>query len=148
MSDVNGVPLDTEAVFRVITLVDISFHLTDATPHLRFVETEGEHRTFNISVSVHDAQQLAAALAGQPRPRPQSVDILHLIMSELRCHVIAVRLVRFEHGVFFAELDIMTPNGRRVFDFRPSDAVALVLRQPTDVPMLIDADVLDRVSRN
>ena len=61
--------------------------------------------------------------------------------------MIAVRFVRYDAGVFFAELDLMTSKGRRVFDCRPSDAVSIALRNHSSAPFLIDEDVLAQVSR-
>ena len=37
----------------------------------------------------------------------------------------------------------MTPQGQRVFDCRPSDAIAIALRSSTAAPLLIDAKILD-----
>jgi bifunctional DNase/RNase len=44
--------------------------------------------------------------------------------------------------VFYAELDVMTPRGREVFDARPSDAFILALRQAVSAPILCDEEVL------
>jgi bifunctional DNase/RNase len=64
------------------------------------------------------------------------------ILQETHVDVIAARITKVEAGVFFAELDLMTPRGRRVFDCRPSDALIITLRQVVVAPVLVSEEVL------
>jgi len=64
------------------------------------------------------------------------------ILTRLQADVIAARIVRYEGGVFYSELDLMTPKGREVFDCRTSDALALALRQKANAPILCSEEVL------
>ncbi len=149
MSDVRepeGVPLDISTTFRVVVLEGVTYDLLRPSPTLQFREAEGE-RQFVIPVSVADASSIALAMSGAPGARPSSAELLTLVMAELGADVIAVRFVRYDAGVFFAELDLMTSKGRRVFDCRPSDAVSIALRNHSSAPFLIDEDVLAQVSR-
>jgi len=149
MSDVRepeGVPLDVTTTFCVVVLEGVTYDLLRPSPTLQFREAEGE-RHFVIPVSVADASSIALAMTGAPGARPSSAELLTLVMAELGADVIAVRFVRYDAGVFFAELDLMTSKGRRVFDCRPSDAVSIALRNHSSAPFLIDEDVLAQVSR-
>lgn len=139
-ADVNDFSVD----YRVIVLDSVRFELTEPWPMLLFRESEGQ-RSFSIPVAVADAQAIATVLSGQRGRRPTSSDITALLLTELRCDVVAVRIVRFVEGVYYAELDVMTHLGRRVFDLRPSDAIAIALRHPGPVPFLIAEDVLQVV---
>jgi bifunctional DNase/RNase len=58
--------------------------------------------------------------------------------------VIAARIVRYEGGVFYSELDLMTPRGREVLDCRTSDALTMALRQLAPAPILCSDEVLQR----
>ena len=49
----------------------------------------------------------------------------------------AVRITVRRGQVFFAEIDTMGPHGRRVLPCRPSDAIALALRQRLPTPILV-----------
>ena len=49
----------------------------------------------------------------------------------------AARITVRRGQVFFAELDTMGPRGRRVLPCRPSDAIALALRQRLPTPILV-----------
>ena len=50
--------------------------------------------------------------------------------------------MRFEDGVYYAELDLMTPKGHEIFDCRTSDAITLALRQSVPAPILCAEEVL------
>ena len=140
-----GVPLDVTTDFRVVVLDGVSYDLLRPSPTLLFSEAEGERR-FAIPVSVPDAAAIALALTGAVGARPSSAELLTLVLAELGADVIAVRFVRYDAGVYFAELDLMTAKGRRVFDCRPSDAVSVALRNHSSAPFLIDEVVLARVA--
>jgi bifunctional DNase/RNase len=49
-------------------------------------------------------------------------------------------------GVFTAEIVVSGPTGSSTLDCRPSDAIALALRQRLPVPIMADPDVLDRAA--
>ena len=42
-----------------------------------------------------------------------------------------------------AELDLMTPAGRKQVDCRPSDGIVLALRMPVPAPVLADERLLE-----
>jgi bifunctional DNase/RNase len=65
------------------------------------------------------------------------------MLTRLQGEVIAARIVCYEGGVFCAELDLMTPRGREVFDCRTSDALSMALRQSVPAPILCSEAVLD-----
>ncbi len=57
-----------------------------------------------------------------------------------------VRITGLTGGMFTAEIVVSGPSGSRTIDCRPSDAVALALRQRLPVPIMADPDVLDRAA--
>lgn len=57
--------------------------------------------------------------------------------------LVAVRLIGAKEGTMLAELDLMTPRGHEVLDCRPSDGIALALRQPVRAPILCEASLLE-----
>jgi bifunctional DNase/RNase len=142
---IEGVPLDTDTIYRVVALEEVVYDLLQSSPTLRFREAEGT-RSFAIPVSVADASSIASAMAERTSVRPTSAELLAMMLAEFGGDIIAVRFVRFEAGVYFAELDVMTPRGRRVFDCRPSDAVGVALRNHSNAPFLVDEDVLTQVA--
>jgi len=138
-----GVPLDPTVEFRIIVVEDVLFDLRAASPQIVLREAEGAQRRIAIPVGLSEGQSLHLAMRGEPSKRPSSAELTVLLLQELRADLVAVRIARYEAGVFFAELDLMTPQGQRVFDCRPSDAIAIALRSSTAAPLLIDAKILD-----
>jgi bifunctional DNase/RNase len=134
---------DTEDVtFRVVQVADVAFDFFATTSTLVLLEAEGSRRELIIPVALADATAIHQAWKHLVGRRPTTNELTTFILQELRADVIAARIVRLEAGVFYAELDLMTPMGRRVFDCRPSDAIALALRQAVAAPLLVAEDVL------
>lgn len=136
-----GEPLDTSVEFRLVVVEDVQFALNQPSPVVVLREIEGV-RWLRLPVALPDAQALFAALHGQPGRRPSSSELAATVLSAVGVDLIAVRIVRCDAGVFFAELDLQTPRGRRVFDCRPSDAFGIGLRHPSGAPFLVAEDIL------
>ena len=130
-----------EVTFRVVQVADIAFDFFDTTSTLVLREAEGSHRELIIPIALADATAIHQAWRHLVGRRPTTTELVTFILQELQADVIAARIVRLDAGVFYAELDLMTPKGRRVFDCRASDAIALALRQAVAAPMLVAEDV-------
>jgi hypothetical protein len=141
-----GEPLDQDVVFRLVSFEGVTYDLSAPSPLLHFRETEGDERAFSIAIGVADAVVIAAAAEGRYGLRPSTSELLSLVIDGLLADVVAVRFVRAEGGVVFAELDLMSASGRRVFDCRPSDAVAIALRTPS-APVLVNEAIVDSLLR-
>lgn len=140
-----GVPLDVDVVFRLVTIDDVRYDFSMNTAFVLLRETEGEGRSFALPVALTDAGALYNAWHLHVGRRPATSELMAAVLQELQSDIVAVRIVRYEAGIFFAELDLMTHRGRRVFDCRPSDALSLALRQPGGAPLLVDVTVVDAV---
>jgi bifunctional DNase/RNase len=91
-----------------------------------------------------DAIALQYAHSAIEGRRPGTHELMTTILTRLQAEVIAARIVRYEGGVFYSELDLMTPKGREVFDCRTSDALSLALRQKSNAPILCSEEVLQK----
>jgi bifunctional DNase/RNase len=130
------------SAFRVMTVESVLYDLSDASPLVHLMEAESPFRYLAIPLAVPDAialQNAQRAIAGR---RPSTSELVTTILTRLQAEVIAARIVRFEEGIFYAELDLMTPRGREVFDCRTSDALILALRQRVPAPILCAEEVL------
>lgn len=128
--------------YRVFTLDSVLYDLTDASPQAHLIEAESPYRYLVIPLALPDALSLQQALSGIEGRRPSTHELMRDVLGRLHVDVIAVRIVRFEGGVFFAELELMTAKGREVFDCRTSDALTLAYRQIVPAPVLCAEDVL------
>lgn len=143
MSDERAIAdLATSLLYRVVHVADVVFDFTVATATVHLREAEGQRRLLRLPVALHDATALYHAWRRVAGQRPATSELMTSLLQELRADVIATRIVRHDVGIFFGELDVMTTNGRRVFDCRPSDAITLALRQNVPAPLLVADAIL------
>jgi bifunctional DNase/RNase len=128
--------------FRVMILGELAVPLPQLHAELVLTEAEAPHRSIVIPVALADAATIALAKERQLGPRPSSQELLCEVLAQLNVDVIAVRLTDEQAGVFYAELDLMTQRGRQTLSCRPSDAIALALRQTVPAPILADERLL------
>ncbi|HEV7958874.1 MAG TPA: bifunctional nuclease family protein [Acidimicrobiales bacterium] len=128
--------------FRVMHLESVLYDLTDPSPMVHLLEAESPFRYLVIPVALPDAIAIQHAHSAIEGRRPSTHELFYSVLAGLGTEVIAARIVRYEDGVFYAELDLMTPKGRRVFDCRTSDAISMALRQKTAAPILCSEEVL------
>ncbi|HVA52577.1 MAG TPA: bifunctional nuclease family protein [Acidimicrobiales bacterium] len=142
-------PVDAEAnstsadvTYRVMHLESVLYDLTDASPMIHLLEAESPFRYLVVPVALSDAVALQNAHGAVEGRRPSTHELMTTILTRLQSEVIAARIVRYEGGVFYAELELMTPRGREVFDCRTSDALSMALRQNVPAPILCAEEVL------
>jgi bifunctional DNase/RNase len=130
------------STFRVMNVESVLFDLSDASPLAHLMEAESPFRYLAIPLAVPDAIALQNAHRALEGRRPSTSELMTTILARLQAEVIAARIVRYDQGIFYAELDLMTPRGREVFDCRTSDALTLALRQRVPAPILCAEEVL------
>ncbi|MGA2036776.1 MAG: bifunctional nuclease family protein, partial [Acidimicrobiales bacterium] len=101
------------------------------------------YRELRIPVGLAEGTAIAYAWRGITTPRPLTHELMTDLLSAHQVSVEGVRITSRRGQVFYAELDTMGPRGRRVVPCRPSDAIAVVLRQAMPSPLLIADDVLE-----
>ena len=102
-----------------------------------------------IFISRDQAQSIQHALDHEPFDRPLTHDLLLDILGEFGGALDRVRIDGLADGTFLAKVDVEqyvdgTPKAR-TFDARPSDAIALALRE--DCPIEVADAVVDRAGR-
>ncbi len=150
--DLPEVPVDApvegaspeDVPYRVMHLESVLYDLTDPSPMAHLLEAESPFRFLVVPIALADAVNLQHALSSIEGRRPGTHELVTAMLARLRVEVIAARIVRYEGGVFYAELDLMTPSGREVLDARTSDALTLALRQSVPAPILCAEEVLRR----
>ena len=143
MSDeVNDDVSTPDVRFRVLTMGSVTFDLPETFPTVNLTEEDEPWRPLTIPVALPEAISIAQAFGDQYAPRPNSHDLFAACLREMKADVIATRILRYENGVYFAEIDIMTPKGRIQLPCRPSDGIAMALRQAVPAPILCTEEVL------
>ena len=131
-----------EIIFRVMSVESVLFDLSDASPQVHLMENDLPFRNLSIPVALPDALSLYNALQGVAGRRPSTHELTTELLQRLRAEIIAARIIRYDGGVFYAELDVMTLRGREQLDCRASDALILALRQTVPAPVLCAETIL------
>lgn len=105
---------------------------------------QGTRRIVPIWIGANEATQLGIALEQARFVRPMTHDLLLDALTNLDARVDHVLVNEVQGSTFFARL-VLSQHGRLVdLDARPSDALALAIRQKA--PIYIDESVLERSS--
>lgn len=129
--------------WRLVTVAGISMELPSTNPEIELRESAPPYRELRIPVGLAEGTAIAYAWRGMKTPRPLTHDLIIEVLSSHQVSLEAVRITRRVGQVYFAEIDTMGPKGRRVVSCRPSDAIALLLRQELPTPLLVSEAVLD-----
>ena len=137
-------PVVTDAVdFRMALVASVTLDLPSQHPTVVLREIDTPRRQLTFAVGLPDAVALSHAQRRIATPRPLTHELMSDVLQRFDIDVVAVRLVGRSGSVYFAELDLRGRTGRSVLSCRPSDALTVALHQPVQVPILIDARLLE-----
>jgi bifunctional DNase/RNase len=131
------------ASFVVMDVVDVSLLLPAQYPKVLLREAEAPFRALEFAVGLAEGTAIAQALNRTPTPRPLTHQLFANTLRAVSVDIVAVRLVGRVGSNYRAEVDLRANRGREVLDCRPSDALALALRQGVPAPILADERLLD-----
>lgn len=124
--------------------VDVVMVLPSTHPVVVLQEADFPYRELRIPVGGPEGIAIGYAGRQLPTPRPLTHELMTRVLESFGLTLDVVRITGMRGGMFTAELTLSGPTGQRVIDCRPSDGIALALRQPIPVPIMADPDVLDR----
>jgi uncharacterized protein len=124
-------------------VVNVVFSLPSPSPVVHLSEIEPPFRVLDFPIGLPEAQSIALALDHDKGVRPSTHELLSAVLAATGCDVVAVRFTAAHQGTIIAELDLMSPNGHHVIDCRPTDGIAVALRQAVPVPILCDVTLLE-----
>jgi len=118
----------------------------------------GDGTILPIWIGQLEATSILIATQGAPVPRPLAHDLMRGLLAASGSDLSRIEVSRLEGGTFYAEITLTTPQGERVVDARPSDAVALAARAGAPIwvadavleeagmpDILTDADAAERL---
>jgi bifunctional DNase/RNase len=123
--------------WRIVAVAGVEMELPSANPEVVLHEAQDPWRELRIPVGMAEGTAIAYAFRGLDTPRPLTHELFTDILDDHDVSVAAVRITVRRGQVFFAEIDTTGPRGRRVLPCRPSDAIALALRQRLPTPILV-----------
>lgn len=106
--------------------------------------TNGIYRIVPIWVGASEAQQLGAALEHAKFTRPMTHDLFLDALTNLDARIDHVLINDVKRATFFSRLCLRQHDRLIELDARPSDALALAIRQ--QAPIYIEESVLERAS--
>jgi bifunctional DNase/RNase len=124
-----------------VTVAGLGIAPPSSLPLLLLKERDGE-RVLPVGIGPLEAQAIVMPLQGVKPPRPMTHDILVEIVASLGGHLRRVEIVELIESTFHARLMLETDGQERIYDIRPSDAVALAVR--TETPIFVAEAVFDQ----
>lgn len=129
-----------------LSLVGVRVEVPSNQPIVLLREEEGE-RHLPIFIALPEATAIVYALQGIDTPRPMTHDLFKTVLDDLALQLQRVVITELHDGTFFAEIEIVSgSNGdstTHTISSRPSDAIALAVRYPEEVPIYAAEDVLE-----
>ena len=98
-------------------------------------------RLLPIWIGLYEGGSIGMALAGQKFPRPLTHDLLLSLVERLGADVKKIVITELRDSTFFAEIHVKQDGKEFVMDARPSDSIALAVRQRC--PIFVDETVFE-----
>jgi bifunctional DNase/RNase len=131
-------------IWRLAVVAGVRMDMPGEFPEVLVHEAVSPWRELAIPVGMAEGNAIAYAWRGLPTPRPLTHALFTDVLERHEVQLEAVRITARRGRSFFAELDTTSRSGRQVIACRPSDALALVLRQRMPTPVLVADWVFDR----
>ncbi len=104
-------------------------------------EIKGD-RTLPIIIGEYEAQSIALGLENIKPPRPITHDLALNIVGSLEGQIERVIVTELKNNTYFAIIQIRRDTKLYEIDSRPSDAIALAVRQ--NIPIFVEEEVLQQ----
>jgi bifunctional DNase/RNase len=115
--------------FVKVNVVGVRVEMPTNQPIILLQDQEGD-RYLPIWVGAVEATAIAFAQQGIKPPRPLTHDLFTDVLKTLQANLQEVRITSLKDGVFYAEIEF---GGGQVLSSRPSDAIALALRNDSSI---------------
>ncbi|MGD0439486.1 MAG: bifunctional nuclease family protein [Acidimicrobiales bacterium] len=131
------------AAMSQMVFVDVVLLLPATHPVVVLQEADSPFRELRIPVGGAEGIAISYAGRGLQTPRPLTHELFTRVLEEFGLTLDVVRITEVRGTAFTAEMVISGRLGTRSIDCRPSDAIALALRQRLPVPIMVDPAVLE-----
>jgi bifunctional DNase/RNase len=125
-----------------VSLVGVRVEVPTNQPIVLLREEEGT-RYLPIFIGSPEATAIVYALQGLDTPRPMTHDLFTTVLGEGDITFEQVVINDLDDGTFFAEIALKRGDDEWKISARPSDAIALAVRQAEPVPIFVEEAVMD-----
>lgn len=129
-----------------LELLGVRLELPNNTPVVLLREEKGARRVLPIYIGPEEAKAIAMVLEGVTTPRPMTHDLFRDVLEATGNQLVSITITELrggpggKGGTFYAELELVGPQGTVTVSSRPSDAIALAVR--TNTPIRASEEVL------
>jgi bifunctional DNase/RNase len=127
-----------------LSFATIEVQLPDTNPVVVLQEADLPYRQLRITIGQTEGVAIAYAWREIPTPRPLTHQLFTDLLRSFGLTIAVLRITEAHGASFSAELVVNGRPGERVLPCRPSDGIALALRQPITVPIVAAAEVMDQ----
>ncbi len=126
--------------FVEVNLVGLIMDQVSKSPVMVLKALDGT-KVIPIWIGMNEANAIAMELENICSPRPMTHDLLKNILCDLQAFLDKVIITDIVENTYYAELHIEQDGRQKVIDCRPSDAVALALKNHARI--FVSRQVLD-----
>ena len=127
---------------RLMTVTGLELELPATHPVLVLKEVDPPSRELRFPIGFTEGIAIANARRGLSTPRPLTHELFADVLEQLEVTLEVVEITARRGNIFLAQLTLVGSSGKRVVPCRPSDAVALALRQRLPVPIMVSESLL------
>ncbi|MFW6006893.1 MAG: bifunctional nuclease family protein [Bacillota bacterium] len=95
-----------------------------------------------IGIGLIEAYAIHLGLNNKETPRPLTHELLSNILNQCEIRLKKIEIIDIKNQTFYGEITLEIDDNEKKIDSRPSDAIALALRQ--NVPIYIEDEVADK----
>lgn len=129
--------------FSQLRFVDVLVALPSPNPVVILQEIDVPYRILRIPIGMPEGVAIAYAAREIPTPKPLTHELLTSIFEAFGLALEVVRITDVQGTAFSGEIVVAGSSGGRTLVCRPSDALALALRQRLFVPVVAASKVLE-----
>jgi bifunctional DNase/RNase len=134
-------PSDSQIPVR---FVDVVMVLPSTHPVIILEELSAPWRELRIPIGSPEGIAIAYAARKIDTPRPLTHELFTSTLEAYGVTLEVVRITEADNNAYAAEISFSGPAGVRSLACRPSDGIALALRQRLEVPITAAESVLDQ----
>ncbi|HQU72519.1 MAG: bifunctional nuclease family protein [Calditrichaeota bacterium] len=102
-------------------------------------EIDGD-KTLPIIIGEYEAQSIALGLESIAPPRPITHDLLLNMLESLNAHIERIIITDLKNNTYYAIIEVLNSGKILEIDARPSDAIALAVRQ--NIQIFVEEEVM------
>ncbi|MEO7994776.1 MAG: bifunctional nuclease family protein [bacterium] len=128
------------SALREMRIFSIMYDLSAKSPVVILKEEDGD-RYLMILIGVPEAGAIESGIKKKRVSRPMTHDLITSILREMAVTVSQVQINKIEDHTFYANILIDDDGSTLEIDARPSDAIAIALRE--EAPIMVHEDILN-----